>query len=158
MVAALRSLCKEKLMRSVGRSILAVIGGVVVASVIIAAFETLGGTVFPLPGGVDAADPAAVRAVAPDIPAGAFGFVVAGWAAGSLGGAWVAARLAARAPLVHGMVVAVLLLIGGVINMLLIPHPLWVWAGGIAAFLGGSYVGARCPARTPRGMHHTATG
>jgi hypothetical protein len=134
-------------MRSVGRSVLAVIVGLVVASVIITAFEIVNSQVYPLPPGVDPTDQEALRAVAKDIPTGAFVLVIAGWAAGALAGAWSAGRIAGRSPLVHGLVVAVLLLTFGVINMLLIPHPLWVWLVGIVAFLGCGYAGARLATR-----------
>ena len=132
-------------MRSFVRSILAVIAGLVVAVIIITVFEMVNSQVYPLPPGVDPTDQEALRAVAKDIPAGAFVLVVAGWAAGALAGAWSAGRLVGRSSLVHGMVVAVLLFIFGVINMLLIPHP--VWLAGIVGFLGCGYVGARLAAR-----------
>ena len=69
---------------------------------------------------------------------GTFVFVLAGWVAG---------RIAGHAPLIYGMGVALLLLIFGVMTMLTIPHPVWVWLAGIAAFLGCGYMGARLAAR-----------
>ena len=80
------------------------------------------------------------------LPIGAFVFVLAAWAIGSFGGSWLAARLAPRARLVHGLIVGVIFLVAGILNMLMIPHPWWMWAGGIVALAGCSYLGARLAA------------
>lgn len=130
------------------RSVLGVVVGVVVALAIIVGFDFLSSSLFPLPPGVDPMDPAALQAIVDQIPAAAFLIILMGWAAASFFGAWLAARIAGRAPFVHGMIVAVLLLIAGVMNMMLVPHPIWVWILGVAAFLGFGYLGSRLAERT----------
>jgi hypothetical protein len=128
------------------RSILAVIVGTVVAMLVVTGFDLLSHILFPLPAGVDPTNAAELMAIAGQIPLGAFAVIITGWGVGSFIGAWLAGRIAGRGPLLHGMIVTVLLLIAGVTNLLLIPHPIWVWALGIAAFILGGYAGARLAA------------
>ena len=130
-------------MKAIGRSVLAVLAGAFVAGLLIAAVEAVSSALFPLPPGLDIHDHEAMRQHIDTLPTGAFLMVLAAWAIGSFGGSWVAARLASRARLVHGMIVGALFLLAGVLNMLMIPHPWWMWAGGIVALVGCSYLGAR---------------
>ena len=114
---------------------------------LIAAVEAVSSAVFPLPPGLDLHDHAAMREHIDSLPIGAFLFVLAAWAIGSFAGSWVAARLAGRARLGHGLVVGALFLLAGVLTMLSIPHPWWMWVGGILALGGCSYLGARLAVR-----------
>ena len=134
-------------MKAIGRSALAVLAGMIVAGVLIAAVESVSSAIFPLPPGLDIHDHEAMRQHIDTLPIGAFLMVLAAWAIGSFGGSWVAARLATRARLVHGLIIGALFLLAGVLNMLMIPHPWWMWAGGILALAGCSYLGARLAGR-----------
>jgi len=103
--------------------------------------------VYPFPRDLNASDSAAMRDYIRTLPAGAFVFVLVGWALGTLVGAWTAARLANRSPMVHANIIATLLLGTGVANMLNLPHPAWVWVVGVIAFVGCGYIGGRLAAR-----------
>jgi hypothetical protein len=133
-------------MKAVGRSILAVLAGTIVAGVLISIVEAISSAIFPLPPGLDLHDHEAMRQHIDTLPIGAFLMVLAAWAIGAFGGSWVAARLAGRARLVHGSIVGALFLLAAVLNMLMIPHPVWMWFGGILALAGFSYLGSRLAA------------
>ncbi len=119
------------------------LAGLIVGSVLIAAIETISSLVCPLPPGLDPNDYEALRKHVDQLPVGAFLFVLAAWAVGSFAGGWVASRLAGRAALVHGLMVTSLFLAAGLMNLLMIPHPVWMWIGGIVVLAGGGYLGAR---------------
>ena len=51
--------------------------------------------------------------------------------------------MAHRSPIPHGLVLGVLFLAGGIVNMLLLPHPVWFWVLGVAVFLPSAYLGAK---------------
>ena len=133
-------------MKAVGRSVLAILAGTIVAGLLISAVEAVSSMLFPLPPGLDLHDYEAMRQHIDTLPVGAFLFVLAAWAIGSFGGSWVATRLAGRAKLVHGLIVGGLFLLAGVMNLLMIPHPAWMWAGGILTLVAPSYFGARLAA------------
>src|SRR5262245_42848382 len=102
-------------MHPILRSVLAVLAGAVVAFVLIAAIEILGGKIYPLP--ADADDPEEMAAAMARAPVGAFLLVLLGWAVGTVGGAWTAARVAGRSHLLHGIAVGALLLCAAVVNL-----------------------------------------
>jgi len=119
------------------RSILAVFVGLIVAMIILLLVEFSSSQIFPVPPDI------VLTGGTGQIPVGALILVLLGWAIGSFVGPWLAGRMAGRAPLVHGMIVAVLLLIAGITNLLAFPHPIWMWVLGIASFVGLGYAGAR---------------
>ena len=71
------------------------------------------------------------------------------WAVGSFAGSWVAARLAGQARLIHSLVIGVFFLAASIMNMVMIPHPLWMEISGTVALAGSSYLGARLAAAGP---------
>src|SRR5690349_6438715 len=118
-------------MPSILRSILAVLCGVLVGGAVILGMELIGVRIFPPPQGLASEDPEVLRRAMEQLPAGAFGMVLLGWALGTFAGAWTAAKVAGRAPLGHGLAVGVLFLAAGVANMLALPHPVWFWIVGV---------------------------
>jgi hypothetical protein len=137
-------------MRSFLRSLGAVFLGLAAAAVIIAAVEAFNSRIYPLPAGVAPTDRDAMRAAVAAMPGSAFVLVVVAWGLGALAGAWAAARLAARSPRAHAAIVTVVLLAGGIANMIMLPHPLWVWVAAVAAFLVGGHLGTLVAMRSSR--------
>jgi hypothetical protein len=131
------------MVKAIGRSVLAVLAGAIVAAAVIAVVEAISSVVCPLPPGLDLHDHEAMRQHADQLPIGAFLLVLVAWAAGTLTGAWAAGLLAGRSPVAHGLVVGVLFLIAGLLTMLMIPHPRWMWVGGIVLPLACGYAGGR---------------
>jgi len=128
------------------RSIGAVVAGFVAASIVMMIVETLNGRVF-YPGLAKAAegvtDREAIRAIFASAPVGSLLVVIAGWILGGLAGGWVAARIAGRSAVTHGLVLGVLLICAGVANNLALPPPLWFWVASLIVLLPSAYVGAR---------------
>src|SRR5689334_19985681 len=125
-------------MTAIGRSVLAVVVGVIVTMGLIMGVETLCNTLYPLPPGLDASDHEAMGAYIGTLPLGALLVLLIGWAIASGAGAWVAARLAGRAPITHGLIVGAWFLAGAIMTMVMIPHPVWMMIGAIAALSGCS--------------------
>jgi hypothetical protein len=122
------------------RRILSVLAGMVVAFFCVTLVEAVSARIYPLPAGVDVSDERSLRDAMAHIPTGAILLVLAGWALGSLAGGLTAGRIA-RA-LRPALIVGVLLLAVGLLNLRMIPHPVWVWVGGplllfVPAWLGG---------------------
>ncbi len=130
-------------MNNMRRSLGSVIVGFVAGAVVIMAVEAVSQAIYPLPPGVDPKNPEALRAYMAVVPTGALLLVLLAWALGAFAGGLVASRLAGRAPLGHALAAASILLAGGIVNMLMIPHPAWFWVAGIAVFFPAAYLGAR---------------
>ncbi|MFZ4466077.1 MAG: hypothetical protein ACOYO7_03340 [Phycisphaerales bacterium] len=123
------------------RFVLALPAGLVIMMATIAAVESLGLRAFP-PGETMAAAVElaktdveagrdAMRDALPTVPMGAFASVLAAWMLGGAAGAFLAGSIAARAHLALGVAVAALLLLACVTNLVLIPHPAWMWPAGV---------------------------
>ena len=138
-------------MASVIRSILAVVAGLVLAMVVMMAFESLNGRVLYPDLGRQAAgltDREAIRALFAAAPVGAFLVVIAGWAVGSFAGGWLAAWIGRRPA--HALLTGGLLTLFGVANNLMIPPPAWFWIVSLAVLLPAAYAGSRlAPGRSP---------
>jgi len=133
-------------MRSVLRSIVAVVAGFIAASIVMMIVETINGHVlYPELGNAASGmtDREAIRALMAAAPVGAFLVVIAGWILGALAGGWVTARLAPQAAAQHGLVLGALLTLAGVANNLMIPPPLWFWVVSLIVLMPAAYVGAR---------------
>src|SRR5262245_11654590 len=107
------------------KSIRAIGLGALLAFVVVFAVEMIGMAIDPPPAGFDHTGPAALRALIASKPAWAILLVTAAWFLGTTAGAWVAARLAPRAPVTHAAAVGSLLLAAGLFNLLTLPHPAW---------------------------------
>jgi hypothetical protein len=145
-------------MNPILRSVLVVILGTVVAALLGAGVEALGHLVYPPPPGLDPSDPDSIRAVMANIPLGALLFVLLAWGIGTFVGAWLAARLAGRAPVVHGLLIGGLLLAAGVATMLWIPHPAWFWVAGVAVFPVAAFLGVVVASRRSDPAVRSASG
>jgi hypothetical protein len=124
------------------RSILAVLAGIIVGFVVVAALEFLDTTLFPLPAGLDLHDTAAMKQAMAHAPLAALILVLVGWGISALLGSWVAARIARAPKVLHGMIVGIFLLGAAITDMLEFPHPVWFWICGLLIFLPASYIGS----------------
>ena len=132
------------------KSIAAIVAGFVAASIVMMIVETINGRVLH-PELAKAAegqtDPEAIRALLATAPVGAFLVVIAGWILGSFVGGWLAARIAGRSGITHGLVLGALLTCAGVANNLMIPPPLWFWFASLVVLIPAAYAGARAASK-----------
>ena len=130
-------------MNPVVRSVLAVLGGMLAAFVVIALVQVVGMIVYPPPAGLNPQDREAFKAVVANLPRGALLCVLLAYATGSVVGGWVAARFVPRAKLMHAMIVGAFLLGAGIVNLMMIPQPSWFSASAVAIYLLGAWSGGR---------------
>ena len=133
-------------MRSVLRSIGAVVAGFIVASIVMMIIESINGRVLYPELGKAAegmTDREKIRALVAGAPVGALLVVIVGWILGGIAGGWSTARLSARATLTHGLVLGALLTLAGVANNLMIPPPLWFWIASLVVLIPAARFGAR---------------
>jgi hypothetical protein len=122
------------------RSILAVVLGFLLASIVMLAVEYAGHLLFTPPG-LDLRDPEVLKTAFINAPLGAQLFVLLAWVLGSLAGGWLAAWISGR--VADALVLGAILLAAGIYNMVTIPSPLWFWVVGVALFLPCAYAGAK---------------
>jgi hypothetical protein len=121
-----------------GRLIGGILAGIVAAFVTVWVIDLIGHTIYPVPTGLDIYDKAAVAAFIASLPVGAQVFVAFAWFAGALDGGLVAALIGRRRWTVW--LIAALVACAGVLNVLMIPHPLLLQIAAVAAPLLGGLV------------------
>ncbi|MFQ5738189.1 MAG: hypothetical protein ACE5JX_04210 [Acidobacteriota bacterium] len=121
------------------RSFFAVLLGVVLGGLFFKGVVETGHFIYP---GLDSSEVVFLQRAVEAAPAGALLVVLLAWGVGSLGGGWLAARLASRARVFHALTVGGLLMVVGILNLARIPYPLWFSILGLLVFLPSSYLGA----------------
>lgn len=126
-----------------GRKILGMIGGVIFAGLVIFAVQKLGHQVYPPPENLDTRNLEAMQAYIASLPIGAMLFVLLSYVVGTFAGGWLATKIA-RAPQMHvPLTVGGVQLFFGIINLAMIPHPLWFAIASVLIFLPAAYLGGK---------------
>jgi hypothetical protein len=112
------------------RSILAVVVGILVMGITVAAVQWLGHSIFPLPP-VDINDRAAMDAAIAAMPAMALGFVLIAYAFGTFLGAYTASTISLAHKRGVALTLAVVMLALIVLNFMSFTHPVWMVAIGV---------------------------
>nr|ASV46983.1 hypothetical protein [uncultured bacterium] len=137
------------------RRVLAVLAGTIAAMVVVTLMDGVVGRLYPLPEGTDVRDPEVMRTAIAALPFAALALLVVGWAIAAAVGAFVAVRLTRDGWTGAGITVVVLLLAATVANLLMLPHPAWVWPAALllvpAAGLGGARAAAARGKNGPQG-------
>jgi hypothetical protein len=125
-----------------GRTILGILAGVVVAWLVISLCEFASLYLHRPAPGVDLRDPQALAAHIAAAPIQAMLLVVTGWMVAAFGGGWLAARIA-RHRTAAALVIGALVVLGVIANNMMIPHPLWMTIVGIVLPLPLAWLAAR---------------
>lgn len=126
-----------------GRTILAVLVGLVVAWITITLCEFGGVMLHPPAAGTNLADPDALAAHIAGAPPAAMALVLLGWVAGAFDGGAVAALISRRHKTGAALTLGVLIVLGVIANSVMIPHPLWMTVAGLALPIPAAWLAAR---------------
>jgi hypothetical protein len=129
------------------RSALVLLAGVVVAVIVVSIGDAVAGSIYSLPAGIDRSNPESMRDAVAGLPTAAFLLLLAGWVLAAAVGSYVAARLASHARAIHGLIVAVFVLVATVSNLAAIPHPIWLWPATIILIPAAGWLATRLVVR-----------
>ena len=124
------------------RSALVLLGGVIAAVFVVILMDTLVGNIYSLPAGADA-NPESMRQAVAALPVAAFVSLVTGWVLAAGVGSYLGARLATHTRVIHGMIVALFVLVATVANLAKIPHPFWLWPATIILIPAAGWAAAK---------------
>ena len=126
------------------RNILAVIGGLIVGSIVNMGIVTLSAIVIPPPPGADMSTMEGVIAAMPLFESKHFIFPFLAHAMGTLVGALVAALIATERKLTPALVVGAFFLLGGIYMVWTVPAPMWFEAADVLlAYIPMAFIGAK---------------
>ncbi len=112
-------------MHPIIRNILAVIGGLILGSAVNMGLIMISGSIIPPPEGVDASNMESLKAGMHLFQAKHFIFPFLAHALGTLIGALIASLIAANSKLTFALVIGAFFLIGGIVNVFMLPSPIW---------------------------------
>ena len=131
-------------MNPILRNVLAVIAGAILASVTNGLIVKYGGSLIPLPEGVDPMDLESIKANIDRFELQHFIPPFLAHAVGTLVGAFIAAKLAATRKMVMALIVGVIGLAGGIGAAFMIPGPAWfIGLDLVVAYLPMAWLGWR---------------
>ena len=119
----------------------AAIAGLLAGGCVVALVEGISGRMHPMPDGLQIEDVEGMKAWVSGLPTSAFLMLLVAWGLGCCTGTFVARRLAPDRSAWPATVVCGLLILATVSNLILLPHPWWLWPTGIAACVIGGLVG-----------------
>jgi hypothetical protein len=135
---------------SILRSVGAIIASLAVAMILVVAVEGVTLMLHPFPPDAETNDPEVVKAHVARFPGWVLALAAVAWGFTNFVSVWVATRLGAGRHPAHGIGVGLLLLAGVVMNMLMLPYPVWFKGLNLVAFPLGIYWGTKL-ARASRG-------
>jgi hypothetical protein len=128
------------------RSFVAVLAALVAAVIVITVVQSIGHFVYPPPPDIDATTPEGLAAIIAQAPLPALLFVVLAYVCGALTGGAVAARTGVGPPTARATVVGAVLTFAGLLNVLILAHPLWLAGLVVGVHLPFAWLGARLAA------------
>ncbi|WP_262152472.1 hypothetical protein [Chryseobacterium foetidum] len=115
------------------RKIFAVIGGIVVANLIIFLVEAIDHLLYPMPKGVTYENVEAFREYVQNLPMEAKMIVIFGYAFAAFSAGFVSTRIAKDRRPYYAIFCGAVLLSLIILNFSMLPTPIWMWIFGLAA-------------------------
>jgi hypothetical protein len=135
-------------MNPIIRNILAVIGGIVVGSVVNMVIIQISGSVIPPPDGVDMTTPEGLKESMHLFQPRHFIFPFLAHAIGTFVGAFLAAFIAVNHKIEFAIAVGIFFLMGGIASVVMLASPLWFTILDLAlAYIPTSYIAGKLAAR-----------
>ena len=125
------------------RRITGVVVGLIAGGLGVFLIEGISSFMYPAPPGFDWQDREAVRQFVVALPAGAFLIVLAAHGIGTFLAGFTCAAIVQERWLAGPIIIAALLLLGGISNLLMIPHPIWFATVDVLLYIPAALAGGR---------------
>jgi hypothetical protein len=124
-----------------GRRILAVLGGILVAMAVISLCEWIVGKVYPAPSLADFDNAHVLSRLVNQMPRGTYFLLLVGYAIGSFAGGLAATIIGGREEIILSVATGVVLMVAGIINLFQLPSPLWFMISSLLIYVPVSVLG-----------------
>lgn len=123
------------------RNILAVLAGLAVSVLVMEGMEGFVGKIYPMPANLDMHDKEAMGRYIAGMPFAAVGMMILVYMLGSFVGGYTASRISKK--IRQSFVVGCFLLAFGVVNVVMIPHPIWMAALFLVLYIPFALLGGK---------------
>ena len=128
------------------KNILIVIGAIIAGSVVVFGIESISHIMFPPPSDLQLDDMDSLKRYMPQAPAGSLALLILAHAAGALISGWIIGRFAHGDKRWVAMLTGVVWTFFGLINLVMIPHPIWFTIADICVYLPMTVLGVKLAA------------
>lgn len=128
------------------KRILSIVFGLVTAVVTISLVESLGHMIFPV-AAIDMSNKDAMKTFMESLPTGAIATVLVAWVIGAFVGAVVASLIDKEKAFRNSVVIGVVILVLSIINLIMLPSPIWMWVGAIVLIIPFAIAGNKLVAK-----------
>lgn len=129
------------------KKVIAVLLGVLTGIVVVTLGDLLSTWAFPTGETVDFNNPTAVEAYMNKLPFGALIIMAGSWLLSAFFGGLMSAYIYITKPGQVSVVTGVILLIGSIINLYMIPHPLWMTITAVLGYIPMARIGGQVAVR-----------
>ncbi len=126
-----------------GKKILAVIIGLIVGGLVIMGIESINILRFPWPEGLNLEDKDAFAEYVQGLPVSALITVLLAHIAGALVAGFLSTKIAAANNYTLAVICGVILLAGAVVNLFMIPHPVWFMVVNVLTIIPAALLGSK---------------
>lgn len=123
--------------------ILAVVAGIITGLIVVFLGEMVTHILFPPPPGIDFTNQEAVMKMISELPASAFIVLMAIWGISAFVGGLITGLIAKESWKTLSLITGGLLLVGAILNMFMVPHPIWVNVITVIMYLPLAYLGGK---------------
>lgn len=124
------------------RKTFAVVLGLLAGGVLVAAIQMISVIQNPMPEGLELSDKKGMAEFVSQLPTSAFAIVLIAHAFGALFGAFVSTLVMKQKWLVGTLIIGFAFLLGGISNLISIPHPDWFKFVDLASYFPAAFIGA----------------
>lgn len=129
------------------KRIIAVLLGVLTGIFVVILADSLSQYVYPSGETIDFSNPTAVEAYMNKLPFGALIIMAGGWLLSSFFGGLVSAYIHFAKAAQVSVVTGVVLLIGSMVNLYMIPHPMWMTITALVGYIPMARIGGQVALR-----------
>ena len=117
------------------RRLLSVIAGIAIGVITIIILESVSHFMYPPPDDIYFENPDRLKSIMADAPIGSLILVIVAYALGAMAGGFTTCLMANRSKKVLALTTGLILMVFGILNMIMIPHPWWFWLMSLPVYM-----------------------
>lgn len=125
------------------RKVTSIMFGLIIAVALVIVVQMIGHSIYPLPPGTDFNDPESIRAMMDSISPLSLVIGILSYVLGTFGGGLFASLIARETPSLYAAVIGTFVMLGAVLNLYSVPHPLWFSVSAIVSIVAAALITSR---------------
>ncbi|MBN8589205.1 MAG: hypothetical protein J0L94_12895 [Rhodothermia bacterium] len=125
------------------KKVLAALAGLLSAILIVSVGDALAGYLAPPPANLNLKDPVALTSYVAGLPVYVLVVMLCFWLLSSLAAGYISTRICPSSGRTLGLICGGVLLVGALLNMAMLPHPVWLMLSTIVGYIPAAMFGTK---------------